>query len=146
MTRPEALLHHGANLLVAGTGLVYGWMLYLVTPTDDFAVVNHPLQPDFQAWHILLAPLLIFAIGYSWQMHVWARIRYDFPHKRKTGLILFALVLPMIVSGYALQVSVEETAREIWLWMHLVASGGWILAYIVHLALPNPQMDLPADF
>ena len=57
MSRFELWLLHTANALVIGTGIVYAWMRYALAPVDDYAVVNHPLQPLTQHLHILVAPL-----------------------------------------------------------------------------------------
>jgi len=146
MTGPEKALHHVSNALVAGTGLVWAWMLYLVTPEDQFALVNHPWQPELQLLHILFAPLLVFAVGFSWRSHVWMRLRFGFRHKRRTGLLLVLLFLPMVASGYALQVAVDDSFRTAWLWTHLSSSGLWLLTYIVHVCLPAPQLDVDALF
>ncbi len=138
MTGPERAFHHAANALVAGTGLVYAWMIYAIEPEDPFALVNHPWQGELQSLHILFAPLLVFAVGLSWQTHVWMRLRFGFPHKRRTGLCLVALFLPMVLSGYGLQVAVSESARTTWLWTHWISSGLWVLCYVVHRLLPGP--------
>jgi len=50
-----------STVLVAGTGVVYAGMRYLLAPADPFAVVNHPLPPTIQHLHVLVAPLLVFA-------------------------------------------------------------------------------------
>jgi hypothetical protein len=138
VTRPEAWSHHAANALVGGTGLVYGWMLYLVSPEDPFALVNHPWQPELHALHVLTAPLLVFVVGLSWRRHVWARVRSGFPHHRKSGLALFALIGPMVSSGYLLQVAVDEDLRRVWLVTHVATSLLWIVTYVVHQLLRPP--------
>lgn len=138
MNRPEAWTHHAANVLVGGTGVAYGWMLYLATPDDPFALVNHPLQPTVQAWHVVAAPLLVFAVAFSWRRHVWARVAGGYPHRRRTGLTLFALFFPMVASGYLLQVSADETLRQAWLVAHVATSVLWILAYLVHQLSHRP--------
>ena len=38
MTRGEAWFTHASSVLVGGTGLVFGWMLYFAEPTDEFAI------------------------------------------------------------------------------------------------------------
>lgn len=137
MTRAEAWLQHTANVLVGGTGVVYGWMLYFAEPADEFALVNHSAQPAVHALHVLTAPLLVFAGGLIWQRHVWARVRSGYPGRRPTGLVLAATLLPMIASGYLLQTAVDEGWRSVWLWVHLVTSGLWLLAYGVHQLSPR---------
>jgi hypothetical protein len=132
VTKAEAWLNHVANVLVGGTGLVYGWMRYFAEPADEFSVVNHPWQPDLQHLHVLLAPLLVFAGGVIWSRHVWARVRSGFKPRRPSGLMLTGALFPMIASGYLLQVAVDETWRTVWVWVHGVVSCLWLIGYGVH--------------
>jgi hypothetical protein len=132
MTRGEAWFSHAATLVVGGTGLIYGWMRYFAESTDEFAVVNHPLQGTLQGLHILFAPLTVFACGLLWRNHVWARFRSGFRPQRKGGLALMAIFIPMVASGYLVQVSAEEPWRTIWIWLHGVSSVLWILVYLGH--------------
>jgi hypothetical protein len=132
MSRWEAWTTHAAMLLVAGTGLVYAWMLYLLRPSDPYAVVHHPLQPLVQHLHVLTAPLLVFAIGAIWGEHVWAHWRRGVARRRRTGLVLLAGLVPMGMSGYLLQTAVDERWRHVWVVVHLVASGLFVLGYLGH--------------
>lgn len=139
MTRAEAWLQHVSNLLVGGTGLVYAWMRYALEPDDPYAVVNHPLERDVQHLHILVAPLLVFAVALVWQRHVWVRVRSGFAPRRATGLTLAASFVPMVASGYLLQTADGETWRTAWLAVHLATSGLWLLAMGVHLLSARPR-------
>ena len=132
MSRWEAWTTHVSMLLVAGTGLVYAWMLYLVTPADPYAVVHHPLQPLVQHLHVLAAPLLVFAIGAIWGEHVWAHWRRGNPKRRRTGLVLLAGLVPMGMSGYLLQTAVDESWRRAWVVVHLATSALFVLGYVGH--------------
>ncbi len=132
MTRGQAWAIHLSNLLVGGTGVVYGWMRYFATPTDEFAIVNHPWQPALQHAHVLSAPALVFAIGLVWSAHVWQRWRKGFAVHRKSGLAMAWMFFPMIVSGYAVQVSVDESWRLAWVWVHVVTSLVWLLFGLIH--------------
>lgn len=136
MTRTEAWFFHGANALVALTGSAYAITVWLIEPEDPYALVNHPLQPTFQHAHVLLAPLLVFALGLVWQRHAWARVRSGAKARRWSGLGLLALFVPMALSGYALQVCVEEAWRASWVAVHLVTSGLWVLATALHVLRP----------
>ena len=123
---------HVSNLLVGGTGLVYAWMLYLVKPTDPYAVVNHPWQPQTQHLHILVAPLLVFTAGLVWRRHVWSQWRRGIAQGRWSGLSQVFLLVPMIASGYLLQTAVDGGWRKVWIAVHLAASGLWLLGYLAH--------------
>jgi hypothetical protein len=133
MTRVQAWFVHLAALGVGSTGLVYAWMRYLCEPADELALVNHPLEPDVQHLHLWAAPLLVFAVGLVWSEHAWARVRSGFPVRRPTGLLLFALFWPMVVSGVAVQVVTGEGARALAVWSHALSGTGWCLAYALHL-------------
>ncbi len=143
MTRWEARLAHAANLAVAGTGLVYGWMVYFAEPEDQFAVVNHPWQPEALHLHILFAPLLVFSCGQLWRDHIWRRVRSGFAARRKTGLVLFALVVPMILSGYLIQVAESELLRQSSIYVHVATSILWCLIYLVHQFSPKGRAARP---
>lgn len=132
MTRGEARFSHLATIAVGATGLVYGWMRYFAEPEDPFAVVNHPAQPFFLHAHIVLAPLLVLAVGLIWRLHVWERVRSGFRARRRSGLGLAAVVFPMIASGYLLQVSESEGWRTAWIVVHVATSLFWIAVYVWH--------------
>ncbi len=132
MSRTAAWSTHLAALAAGVSGLVYGWMRYFAEPADEFALVNHPLEPTFKNLHILLVPLLVFTCGVLWRNHVWRRIRAGLTSRRRTGLGLALLLAPMIVSGYALQVSTSPNLRLGWMWIHGISGSLWVLVYLVH--------------
>lgn len=142
MSRFEAWFVHVANLLVGGTGLVYAWMRYYARPADPFAVVNHPWQPAVQHLHVIAAPLLVFAVGLLWQGHAWAGVRQPGAPRRRSGLALIATAAPMIASGYLLQTATGPTWRQVWLVVHLVASGLWLAGTLVHQLTPRRRAPL----
>ncbi len=132
MTRTCAWFVHGATGVVGATGLVYGWMRYLLDPVDEFALVNHPREPLLKTLHILTAPLLVFACGLLWRHHVWARLRASYPHRRRSGMALAALLCPMVASGYLLQTAVDPGWRQVWIWIHGVTASLWVALYLGH--------------
>jgi hypothetical protein len=135
MTRTEAWLFHSSNVLVAGTGLVYAWMIWLVEPDDPYAVVNHPLQPTLQHLHVLVAPALVFMGGVLWQRHVWARLRGEGRDRRRSGTSLALTLAPMVVSGYLIQTASDEGWRAAWVVVHLATSALWIAGSLVHVVV-----------
>lgn len=119
----------------AGTGTVYAWMRHLVRPVDEFAVVNHPLQPLVQHLHVLLAPLLVFAVGLVWSGHVVARWREGRggPMARVSGITAAAGFWLMVLSGYGAQVATGVAMRGFLGWLHLGAGLAWSAAVLAHL-------------
>lgn len=134
MSPTERRLHHLANLLVGGTGLVYLYMAWLLPAPDEWAVVNHPWQPTVQHLHVLVAPLLVFALGVLWRAHILAGLRRAM-RRRLTGLLLLGLIVPMAGSGYALQVATDETWRAGWAWVHGGLGALWAIGYLGHVVV-----------
>jgi hypothetical protein len=131
VSRAQLLFLHLANLTVCGTGLIYAWMRYLVDPPDQWAVVNHPWQPHMQHLHVLVAPLLIFAVGLIWSSHVVGKLNNGRTN-RSAGISLTALFVPMAASGYLLQIAVDPGWRRTWVWVHVVSSLLWVAAFVLH--------------
>jgi len=131
MSRAQLLLLHLANLAVCATGLVYAWMRYLLQPTDEWAVVNHPWQPHLQHMHVLVAPLLVFAVGAIWSAHVLGKLKNG-RKNRAAGIGLTALFLPMAASGYLIQVAVEPGWRQVWIAVHVGSSLLWLTMIVAH--------------
>jgi len=142
MTRAEAWCIWIASLLVAGTGIVYGVMRYALTPADPLAVVNHPWQPQVQHLHVLLAPTLVFAVGLIWRRHVWAGLKAR-GRAFRSGLTLALTAFPMVVSGYLLQVAIDDAWRKRWIGVHLVTSGLWVVGLLAHRIAAPWRRALP---
>lgn len=138
MSRLQAWFVHLANLLVAGTGAVYAWMLYALEPADPYAVVHHPAQPLVQHLHVWTAPLLVFAVGMLWQGHAWWHWRRGTSDGRRSGLTLLATAAPMIASGYLIQTAVTPAWRTAWVAIHLASSGLWVAGYVAHVLVRRP--------
>lgn len=137
MSRATAWFIHIAILLVGATGLVLGYYRYfhaVPEPSEDdfesFAIVSDPLEPLSQHAHVLVAPLVVFAIGLIWRHHVWQRLCTGYRPRRYTGLFLVLLLLPMVATGYFLQV--DDARRELWVWTHGISSTLWLGLYLAH--------------
>ncbi len=132
----ERVFNHVATALVTVTGIAYAAIAY--TPAapsaDPFAVVSHPAQSWALAAHVLVAPASLIGLGLLLRHHVLARIlNPGFRRSRKSGWMLVLTAVPMIASGYLLQVSAEPWWRRAWLVAHLVASAAWVLGWILHV-------------
>jgi hypothetical protein len=146
MPRLERYLLVLANLSVGVTGVVYAVMRYLLEPVDEWAVVNHPWQPHLQHLHVLAVPLLVFAVAMVWKQHAFAALRNG-RRRLVSGMTVLASFVPMVASGYLIQVAVQPGWRTVWVGVHLVASGLWLLGYLVHWLTrcwysPEPHIDI----
>ena len=120
------------------TGIVYWWMLNMMEPVSEFAVINHPLQPWMLKAHIVTSPLLVFALGLIAFDHVWKQYRLGIRTGRRSGTATMWLFVPMIVSGYL----VQAVTAPVWLaavvWLHLLTGLGYLVGVAGHqLVVPK---------
>jgi hypothetical protein len=114
------------------TGTVYLWMKYLMATEDPLAVVNHPWQPYLLKLHILVAPLLVFAIGVVALRHVWRHLKGKTRAGRRSGLITVVVLGPMIMSGYLIQAITHEGWLEAMAISHIVTGLIFGMGLLVH--------------
>lgn len=133
LTRGELTLLHAATVAVAGSGLVYAVLRYLVRPDDPYAVVNHPWQPHAQHLHVVVAPLLVLALGMVWRAHAAAARSRPERARRRSGAVLIVAALPMVLSGALIQVATVPSWRSAWVGVHLTFSVAWLVAFVAHL-------------
>ena len=130
MNRLEAWLLHVATVALTLSGLVYAFMHYLMKPTDPFSVVGNPWEPAVLKAHILVAPVLVLAIGLIAHTHILIKLGSGAQAGKWTGVSLIPLFLIMTFSGYALQ-TVTETRRIIMI-LHFASGSLWFLVYLFH--------------
>jgi hypothetical protein len=137
MTRTQILYLHASTLLLTLTGAVFAFMKYAMKSEDDFAVVNHPLQPHMLSAHVVLAPFLVFGFGWIFASHVWPKLVFRDRRNRTSGIASLALIAPMTLSGYLMQISTNDTIRQAMAVAHWITSAIFVLAYVVHLVKPS---------
>jgi hypothetical protein len=104
----------------AATGIGLFWTKYLITSDDPWAVINHPLQPWLLKAHILVVPALVFVLGLIATRHIWPHAKAGLRYGLRSGIITTLVTVPMIVSGYLIQV---------------ITQPGWLTGIaIVHIA------------
>jgi len=135
VSRLQRFWLHLAVALTAITGIVFAVMKYLMKPSDEFAVVNHPLQPHMLAAHVVIAPILVFLLGWTFSNHMLPRLRFGDGTNKRTGIAALALIAPMTLSAYLLQISTNDTLRAAMAWAHGISSAVFVLAYLIHLII-----------
>jgi hypothetical protein len=126
-----------STALTALTGAVYAWMQHLMEPVGQWAVINHPLQPLVLKLHILVAPVMVFAVGMVAVNHIWALYRSGLPRGRATGIWTAAVFGPLVLSGYLIQAVTWPTVLAMLSWTHLllgVVAGGALVGHRVAVA------------
>jgi len=114
------------------TGLGFMWAKYFVNPPGPWAVVNHPLEPWLLKAHIVVAPAFVFAVGLVTARHIIPHLLKRERPGRRSGLTMVWTLLPMVLSGYLIQV----VSMPGWLVplavVHIVTGFGFLLALVGH--------------
>jgi len=124
-----------SSLAVIVTGYALLWFQYGVESSDPFAVVNHPLQIWALKGHVLAAPLFVLAIGFIMRRHIWRHIVRRVVPGRRSGLVTAASLVPMVASGYLIQVVVSESWRTAFVVLHIVSSVVFTVGVGFHFVL-----------
>ena len=141
MSRTQLIWLHLSAALTALTGIVFAVMKYFMTSADEFAVANHPMQPYMLAAHVVIAPALLFLLGWTFSNHMLPKYRFGDGSNRKTGIAQMTLIVPMALSAYLLQIATNETLREAMAWAHWITSGLFVIGYLVHLIKPRNTLS-----
>ena len=121
-----------STLVAGGTGVMLYIMKDWMVPTDPFSVVNHPWQPWVLKAHLVAVPFLIFAVGLIFSTHVAHRFRSGAAGGRRSGVGLLVLFVPLVLSGVAVQILVDESWRRGAVWVHLLTGAAYLGFFIVH--------------
>jgi len=114
------------------TGLGFFWAKYLVESSEPWALVNHPLEPWFLKIHIVVAPVFVFAVGLITTRHILMHIRARIRKGRSSGLAMVWLMIPMVGSGYLIQVVSEQGWVTSLAIVHIVTGTVFLLAIVAH--------------
>ena len=148
MKRWEAWTNHAGWGLVALSGIVYGWLKYFATNPDSDSRLAHPWQPTVLAVHILAAPVAVFGFGVLFRRHIVARFASREPGRRRTGTTMTLLAIPVILTGYLVQVLTGDAARQWTGYVHAALGLVYAIGYALHplaSATPDDAAELTAE-
>ena len=144
MSRTTAWILHLAITAMAATGFWLLWIVFLSSPPEETELemfaVEHRWQPLLTTIHIVVAPVLVFAVGFIWTEHIWKRIGFKNAQRRNTGIVLVLVFVPLVLGGYCLQVVESETFRSALGWIHAGAGVLFAACYVSHL-IGRPPRD-----
>lgn len=135
MSRTQLVWLHLSVALTTITGAVFAFMRYFMKSTDEFSVANHPMQPYMLAAHVVVAPLLLFILGWTFSNHMVPKYRFGDGRNQKSGIGAMVLIVPMALSAYLLQISTNEALREAMAIAHWVTSGVFVVVYAIHFLI-----------
>ena len=120
------------------TGLVFAIMKYLMTSDDPFAAFHHPWQPWMLSGHLLVAPLLLFTLGWVFASHVIPHLS-GVRRARLSGLAVLITIVVMTGSGYLLQVASEPAWRRGYAWIHGISGTLFLGSIAAHWLFARGQ-------
>ena len=132
MSRFERWTVWTSSAAVGLTGLGFTWAKYLAAPTEAWSVVNHPLEPWFLKAHVVLAPVFVFAVGLILTRHILPHIRQGVRRGRRSGLSMVWMLLPMVISGYLIQVVTAPWLVTAMIVLHLASGVVFLVALVGH--------------
>lgn len=127
-----------STALAGGSGAAYFWVAYTMEPARPWDAVNHPLQPWLLKAHVLTAPLLLFALGLVTANHIWRHFSEGAPGGRKTGVTAMLALVPMVSTGYLIQVVTHPGWLAAIGWAHVVTSALFLAGFLFHGLLFAP--------
>ena len=133
MKRWERWSLNGTALMVALSGFVYLWMKYGMQSDDPFAVVNHPWQSAMLKVHVIASPAFLLLFGVVLNSHVMRKLRATNERNRRSGLISLGTFAAMVITGYALQVVMDEWWLGALVALHVAAGAIFTVSYATHL-------------
>jgi hypothetical protein len=120
------------SAVTAVSGFGFLWTKYLLSSSDPWAVVNHPLEPWFLRVHVVAAPLFVFAVGLITTRHIWCHLRGRVPSGRWSGIAVLALLAPMVLSGYLVQVVTGTWWLRALAWLHIGLGTLFVAGLMIH--------------
>jgi hypothetical protein len=123
------------SFIVTLTGFGYFWMKYFVQASDPFAVVNHPWQTTTLNLHVMASPFLILMGGIVFNSHVMKKLRAQRLPNRRSGYASLGTFAAMVLSGYLLQISVDQWWLRALMVVHVTAGVVFSIAYGAHLVI-----------
>ncbi|MCF8059417.1 MAG: hypothetical protein K9K67_08980 [Bacteriovoracaceae bacterium] len=123
---------HLASYLSILSGLGYFIVIEYFKLETPYGLRPHSSQGLWQAFHILVVPALVFAIGLLWREHIYVKLKATTRFKRISGIGLLASFLIMTFSGYFLIVSKNQFFIDLNKYLHLASSLLWLLFYLYH--------------
>lgn len=143
MNSRDRLLTHWANILVIGTGLVYGAIRYWPGGGDEFSAVS-PSEPLWRGLHLFVAPALVFASGLIWKNHVLRQLnKKESGPNRWSGISLILILVPMILSGVLLQCVTSDLSRQVFVALHWITGTVWAVSFLLHFLFARKLSKFP---
>lgn len=120
------------NWIVIAVGASYGVLKYFFYSVTEFGEVPHAWESIARGAHLLTGPFFLLSAGSLISIHAIPKAGSKSNQKKKSGFSLLFGVLFLSLTGYALQIAVENSTRTIFQWAHWVSIILWVGSLMVH--------------
>jgi hypothetical protein len=124
---------YAATALLVSSGLLWLLFHYFVTVHSDFGATRHPLEALWLKVHGAAAMLALVLFGTMMPVHI--RKAWHARNNRWSGSLLLAVLVLLILTGYALYYLVGEVSRP-WIGViHWAIGLALVPAVVLHIIL-----------
>ncbi|MBD66312.1 MAG: hypothetical protein CME62_13965 [Halobacteriovoraceae bacterium] len=130
MTKAERKYFLLLSFTIFIQGLIYFIFKEFFQIETTFGPRPHALTSSLLHIHILIVPLMVFALGYLFKVHILEKLKRK--KRRKSGITGLILFLLMILSGYLLQMGLELQTTRVIAIFHITVSVLWFGQLLWH--------------
>jgi len=121
----------GIALALFATGALWIVFHYFVTVPSEFGEHRHPLETWWLRLHGAAAMAFLVVFGTLFSVHI--RGAWRLRRNRVTGVVMLSLASLLVVSGYGLYYSGEETLRQWTSVVHWIIGLAALPAFVAHV-------------
>jgi hypothetical protein len=127
------------------TGVALGLVRYLGGREGEFGPEPSAALPFWQHAHVLVVPVLVFALGMAVAGHA-KLFKARFERGGRSGLLLGVFAAPVVLGGAAIQIFTDAQLRAWMGWLHAAFGALFAALYCAHWSTRSSrQTRLPAD-
>ena len=119
------------NSILILSGVTYYIFKNFIKAQTEFGPVPSPVTKYLQYSHIIIGPIVIFAVGRLWDMHA-KPMNKNGKQKKVSGKVMFYAFGLLALSGYLTQMSIVDNIHEVVEYTHLGLALIWSLAFFSH--------------
>lgn len=133
LTRNLRRVFYGSAIALFISGVVWLLLHYIFISQGEFGPQTNP----FEAWslriHGAASMLFLVVFGYILSFHAVKAWKAD--TNRQTGLWLISFIIFLILTGYLLYYTGNETLRNMASWFHIGCGLAWPIIILWHIKI-----------
>ena len=124
-------LFYGSAIALFVSGVVWLLLHYIFINQGEFGPQTNPFEPWVLRLHGAASMVFLVVFGYILSFHALKAWKAD--TNRQTGAWLIGLIIFLIVTGYLLYYTGNETLRNAASWLHIGSGLAWPIIILWHI-------------